>query len=321
MSVVVVNYNGEQFLQSCVDSILAQSSPPGEVIVVDNGSADRSLDILRSIGDVRLRVLPLADNVGYAAGCNAGIQECRGDLIAVLNNDVVLDPDWLKTLLDHDSQEWAFWASRVEFASPCGVIDSAGDGMAVVGSAFKIGHGDPVDQHLETREVFGPCAAAALYRRSLVEAVGGFDPDFFLVYEDADLNFRARLLGFRCLYVADARVLHRVNTSIGTFTDSYVFHGHRNSEFVFWKNMPTRLLLLYLPERALFNLLSLLFFVGKGRGTAFLRAKLEALRERRAVIEKRKKIQRSRTVSSREVRHCLERNWLKYRRKIAELRD
>ena len=125
MSVVVVNYNGEQFLQSCVDSILAQSFPPGQVIVVDNSSADRSLDILRSMGDVRLKVLPLADNVGYAAGCNVGIQECSGDLIAILNNDVVLDPDWLKTLLDHDSQEWSFWASRVEFASPSGVIDSA----------------------------------------------------------------------------------------------------------------------------------------------------------------------------------------------------
>ena len=120
-------------------------------------------------------------------------------MIAILNNDVVLDPDWLKTLLNHDSQEWSLWASRIEFAAPPGVIDSAGDGMAVVGSAFKIGHGDPVDLHLETREVFGPCAAAALYRRSLLEAVGGFDPDFFLVYEDADLNFRARLMGFRCL--------------------------------------------------------------------------------------------------------------------------
>jgi len=317
VSVVVVNYNGEQFLQNCVDSILAQSSPPGEVIVVDNHSADRSLDILRSISDVRLTVLPLADNVGYPAGCNAGIQNSSGDLIAILNNDVVLEPDWLKTLLNHDSQEWSLWASRIEFASPPGVIDSAGDGMAVVGSAFKIGHGDPVDLHLETREVFGPCAAAALYRRSLLEAVGGFDPDFFLVYEDADLNFRARLMGFRCLYVADARVLHGVNTSIGTFTDSYVFHGHRNSEFVFWKNMPARLLLFYLPERALFNLFSLLFFLWKGRGTAFLQAKLGALRERRAITEKRKKIQQDSTVSSREVRRHLERNWLKYRRKLA----
>ena len=112
-------------------------------------------------------------------------------------------------------------------------------------------------------------------------------------------------------------MLHGVNTSIGTFTDSYVFHGHRNSEFVFWKNMPARLLLFYLPERALFNLFSLLFFLWKGRGTAFLQAKLGALRERRAITEKRKKIQQDSTVSSREVRRHLERNWLKYRRKLA----
>ena len=81
--------------------------------------------------------------------------------------------------------------------------------------------------------------------------------------------------------------------------------------------MPTRLLLFYLPERVLFNLLSLLFFLWKGRGTAFLKAKLEALRKHRTIVKKRKKIQRGRTVSSQEVRLHLERNWLRYRRKIA----
>lgn len=317
MSVVIVNYNGERVLRSCLDSVLSQSSPPREIIVVDNSSADTSLEILQSIRDTRLRVLPLADNVGYAAGCNAGIRETRGDLVAVLNNDIVLDPHWLETLLSHDSPKWSCWASRIEFATPAGVIDSAGDGMAVVGSAFKIGHGEPVEEHLRTREVFGPCAAAALYRRVLLQAVGGFDSDFFLVYEDADLNFRARLRGFRCLYVAEARVVHRVNTSIGTFSDSYVFHGHRNSEFVFWKNMPGRLLLRYLPERVLFNLLSFAFFVAKGRGRSFLRAKWMALRACRSLLRKRKEIQRDRTVSPHEIVSGLERNWLKYRRKIA----
>ncbi len=315
---MVVNYNGEKFLSSCLDSILSQSVPPDEVIVVDNNSVDGSLQVLHSFQDPGLSVLSLPDNVGYAAGCNAGIRESRGDLVAVMNNDIVLDRDWLRALLDHNSPEWSFWACRIEFAAPAGRIDSDGDGMAVVGTAFKIGHGDPVERHLESREVFGPCGAAALYRKSLLDAVGGFDRDYFLVYEDADLNFRARLLGFRCLYVADARVIHRVNTSIGTLSATYVYYGHRNSEYVFWTNMPTRLLLVYLPERALFNLLSLFFFTWNGRLRAFFQAKLAALRDWRVIAGKRERVQQGRTVETPEVRRHLERNWLKYRLNISD---
>jgi GT2 family glycosyltransferase len=319
VSIVVVNYNGEKFIRRCVDSILSQSVPPCEVIVVDNNSNDESLQVLQHLQDPRLRILSLSKNTGYAAGCNAGIQESYGELVAVLNNDVVLDRDWLKALLDYNSPKWSFWASRIEFSTPAGRIDSAGDGMAIVGTAFKIGHGDPVEKHLTSGEVFGPCGAAALYRRNLLETVGGFDQDYFLVYEDADLNFRARLLGFRCFYVADARVIHQVNTNIGTFSNAYVYYGHRNSEYTFWTNMPTRLLLLYLPERILFNLFSLVFFAWKGQLNAFLKSKRSALKDWRLILKKRKKVQKDRISRIEEIRHYLERNWLKYRFKISDL--
>ena len=315
VSVVVVNYNGEAFLQECLQSVLDQSRSPDQILVVDNASTDQSLALLQtSFPDIPL--LALGENLGYAGACNRGIEETTGELIAILNNDLVLDSSWLECLLKENSPAWDFWASRILFASDPSRVDSAGDGMAVVGSGFKIGHGDLANRHDAAREVFGACGAAALYRRSLLEAVGGFDPDFFLIYEDADLNFRARLLGFRCRYVPDAVVLHRVNASIGSLSRTYVFFGHRNSEYVFWKNMPTRLLWSFMPERLLFNLLSLLFFLSRGKGGAFLRGKIDFIRKFPAIMKKRRQIQASRKVSTAVFRNQLDRNWLKYRRGV-----
>lgn len=314
VTIIVVNYNGEAFIRECLESVFSQTRPPDQVLVVDNASTDEGRALVARLFP-QARLVVLAENLGFGAACNRGLQEARGDLIAILNNDLVLDRRWLESLLEHDTEKWDFWASRILFASDPERVDSAGDGMAVVGAAYKIGHGDPVGRHEAGREVFGASGAAALYRRSLLEDVGGFDPDFFLIYEDADLNMRARLRGYRCLYVPQATALHRVNSSIRTFSDHYVFYGHRNSEYVFWKDMPGTLLLWYLPERILFNFLSFVFFLLKGRPGSFVRAKIDFLRNFTSILEKRRRVQRSRRLTPAQFRALLERNWLKYRRK------
>ncbi|HXK58725.1 MAG TPA: glycosyltransferase family 2 protein [Acidobacteriota bacterium] len=314
VSIVIVNFNGERFLAPCLSSVLAQTRPFDEIILVDNASSDASLELVHHRFP-QVRVIKIEKNVGYAQGCNVGIRASSGDLVAVLNNDAVLDSHWLERLLEYNQEPWSFWASLIVFASTPGKIDSAGDAMSVVGAGFKIGHMKKAEDRTEPKEVFGPCAAAALYRRSLLDATGGFDPDFFLIYEDADLNFRARLLGFRCLFVPGAIAYHHVNSSIGSYSHTYVFFGHRNSEYVYWKNMPLALLLLYLPERMLFDLASFLFFSLKGRPGSFLRAKLDFLRNFPAVLKKRRAVQKSRVLTTGEVRRILVRNYSRYRLK------
>jgi GT2 family glycosyltransferase len=316
VSAIIVNYNGEPFVLNCLSSVSQQSHPFEEIIVVDNASADGSLQLLQERFP-EVTFVAMDSNVGFPAACNRGIREASSDLIAILNNDIILDERWLEALLAEEDSAWGFWASQIVFASEPQRIDSAGDGMAVVGAAYKIGHGEPVLNHSAPKEVFGPCAAAALYRRSLLDAVEGFDEDFFLVYEDADLNMRARLQGFRCLYVPTAVVHHMVNRSIGAFSHTYVYFGHRNSEHLFWKNMPTPLLWRFVPERILFDLLSFLYFSFKGRGLSFLRAKVDFLRQFPATLQKRRKIQTERTLSTSKLRAQLDRNWLRYRRKAS----
>ncbi|MEE8587678.1 MAG: glycosyltransferase family 2 protein [Acidobacteriota bacterium] len=317
VSLVVVNYNGLEWIDRCLESIFAQTRPAQQVLVVDNASSDAGPRQVRRRWP-QARLIELPENVGYAAACNRGIEATSGELVALLNNDIELAPNWLEALLEQDRPPWGFWASRILFASQEDLIDSAGDGMAVVGAAFKHGHGQSSESHLQGREVFGPCGAAALYRRSLLEETGGFDEDFFLIYEDADLSMRARLMGHRCLYVPQAVVRHHLNASIGTLSRSYVFYGQRNSEYVFWKNMPLPLLLLYLPERLLFNALSFLYFLWRGRAAAFLHAKVDFLKNLGGLLQKRRMVQGQRRLGVSQLRRQLTRNWLKGRRNVRE---
>ncbi|UCF38320.1 MAG: glycosyltransferase family 2 protein, partial [Acidobacteriota bacterium] len=156
VSVVIINYNGSESILDCLESVDAQTQQPDEVIVVDNASTDDSPALIcRHYPHVRLIESP--ENLGYAGGCNLGIRESSGDLIAVLNNDLRLHKDWLKNLADRVEPPWSFWASMIVFASEPRTVDSAGDAMAVVGSAYKIGHGDDIGRHSITGEVFGPC--------------------------------------------------------------------------------------------------------------------------------------------------------------------
>lgn len=314
VSAVIVNFNGIGHVEACLHSLLTQISPPDTVTVVDNASTDGSPELIQSRFPA-VRLVRSSRNLGYAAACNLGWREAPGDLVVFLNNDLTLAPDWLRALRSAATPEWAFWASRIVFADNPDLIDSAGDGMAVVGAAYKIGHRCPAPQYQISKEVFGACGAAAMYRRELLEETGGFDEDFFLIYEDADLNFRARLLGYRCLYVPAAVVYHDVNRSIGTFSETYVYYGHRNSEWVFWKNMPGGMLLRYLPERLLFDLLSLVYFGWRGRAGPFLRSKLDCVRGLRRVLRQRRAVQSGRRIGIEELRSLLERNWFSHRLK------
>ena len=118
---VIVNYNGERFIQTCLDSILAQSRPPDEIILVDNASCDRSPLLVRERFP-QVELILLAENIGFPAACNRGIHQASGDLIAILNNDVALDPHWLESLLEQDMEPWDFWASQILFAFDPGRI-------------------------------------------------------------------------------------------------------------------------------------------------------------------------------------------------------
>ena len=158
-------------------------------------------------------------------------------------------------------------------------------GNRVITSARSAGHGAPAPSSDAPREVFSPCAAAALYRRDALDDVGGFDERYFCYVEDVDLGFRLRLRGHGCLYVPDAVVHHVGSGTTGRGSDFTTYHGHRNLVWTFFKDMPGPLLALYLLPHLVLNLATIAWFATHGRARLILRTKWDALRGLPAVLE------------------------------------
>lgn len=246
VSVVVVNRNGAAWLRECLDSVTAQRGVSFELIVVDNGSTDESVAVVQGLTEPGVHLIRLPRNEGFAAGCNRGIQEARGEWIALLNNDAVADPDWLS--------EMAACAARhprvgmvackiLEYGTDR--IDKAGHLMFPDGQNRGRGTGSADGPRFSREEeALFPDGCAALYRRELFEETGGFDESFFAYGDDADLGLRARWLGWHCVYCPSAVVRHRHSATVGELSSCQVYWIERNRIWLAVKVLPLPLLVL-----------------------------------------------------------------------------
>lgn len=311
VSVVIVTWNGRQYLEACLNAVAAQVGMRTETILVDNASADGTVEYVRERFP-SVRVVSLAENRGFAGGNNAGVREARGQFVALLNNDTVPEPTWLQALLAgiDETAGFALVTSRIVYMHDPGIIDSAGDSFLSSGGAFKRHHGASVEVARESAEVFGVCGAACLMPKRVFDELGGFDEDFFASHEDVDLSYRARLLGYRCRYVADAVVRHHGSATIGRVSDFAVFHGQRNLEWLYLKNTPTSLLLTTLPSHVVYVAAAAVHFTRVGALGSFVRAKVAALAGLPKALRKRRQVQRTRRVEAAQLRPLLETRWL-----------
>jgi GT2 family glycosyltransferase len=301
VSVIIVNWNGEQFLEQCLTAIMAQTVKPHEIILVDNASFDGSIEIARRFS--RVQLMQLDQNTGFARGNNLAINSAsfESEWIALINPDVFLEPCWLEMLLiaAKNNLEFDMFGSKLISAANPKVLDGTGDSYHISGRVWRIGHGYPVPTTQENvHEIFSPCAAAALYRRSALNEVNGFDEEYFCYVEDVDLGFRLRLRGYRCLYVPQSVAYHVGSGSTGGQHSNFsVYHGHRNLVWTFIKNMPGVLFWLLLPIHLLLNLASVAYFLMKGQGKIIVAAKWDAIKGIPKMWRKRLNIQSARKVS------------------------
>ncbi|HWA45496.1 MAG TPA: glycosyltransferase family 2 protein, partial [Hypericibacter adhaerens] len=246
--VIVVAYNAGRHLAACIASLQRQRWTDFEAIIVDNGSADGSIEALGPL-PVPFRLLPLGANLGFAAANNRGAAASRSPWIALLNPDAVAAPDWLERLMAaarRHPEFVMFGSTQIQLADETR-WDGLGDVYHASGIPWRGGFGQRVTGAAPEGEVFGPCAAAALYRRDAFEAAGGFDERFFCYFEDVDLCFRLRLAGERIVFAPRAVVRHVGSASTGRTSDFAVYHGTRNRVFTFVKDMPALLWPLALP--------------------------------------------------------------------------
>lgn len=227
VSVTLVTYNSGRFIKRCLESVLAQKSPVLEIIVVDNASTDGTIDILEQFED-RCRIVYNDENLGFAAAQNQAIAMSGGAWVLTLNPDVLLMPNFIQALVDAGNSDpkigsvcGKLLAIRASFDLPeQPLVDSTGIYFTPMLRHLDRGSQEVDNGHyLKHEYVFGATAAAALYRREMVDDIGFdgefFDPDFFVYREDADVAWRAQLMGWRCLYTPHARGYHVRNVLPG----------------------------------------------------------------------------------------------------------
>ncbi|MBN1881341.1 MAG: glycosyltransferase family 2 protein [Deltaproteobacteria bacterium] len=315
ISVIIINWNELEHVSDLLGSLRNQIYQDFEIIFVDNNSKDGSLEYVETHFQ-EAQVLKLDYNAGFAAANNRGIERAKGEYIALINSDTVVDSGWLVNALNclENHPEAGFCASKLINYYDRNKIDAAGDLYTRGGVNEKRGLGENIAKYNGEEYVFGACAAAVLYRKSMLEEIGCFDEDFFIMCEDVDLNFRAQLAGYKCIYCPDSVVYHKVHGSIGKIKKIFSYYGQRNIEYVYIKNMPFWICILHLPLHLLYNTLVACYFFLKGELKNFLMAKSHFFQEIPSLMRKRQSIQKVRKVSYKYLFSVMSTGWL--RRKI-----
>jgi GT2 family glycosyltransferase len=318
VSVIVVNWNGKKYLKDCFPSLRAQTFSDYEVILVDNGSNDGSVEYVQRNFPGWVRILPNARNEGFSGGNNRGIRAASGKYIVLLNNDAQADPCWLEELMKvaEENPRAGMLACKIYLQGGSKIIDNVGhliyrDGLNRGRGRLEVDHG----QYDQIEEVLFPSGCAALYRREMLEEVGLFDENFFAYGDDTDLGLKGRLAGWKCLYVPRAIVHHRYSQSSGPYSPSKAFYVERNRVWIAVKYFPLPVLL-QSPFYTLLRLVLQGYGALAGRGAAgrfseenspgqlllvLLRAYLAAFQGLPRMWKKRKEFRKCTRVSEEEI--------------------
>ncbi len=280
VTIIIPNYNGVHFLKPCLEKLKAQTFQDFETLVVDNGSEDGSLALLREFYP-EVRVISLGKNQGFSRAVNAGIRASRSSYVILLNNDTEPEPGYVEALVKSIGR-----SKRIFSVSPKMVqlhdralIDDAGDLYTIVGWAAQRGVGQPAEEYDRPCRIFSSCAGAAIYRRSVFEKIGCFDELHFAYLEDIDVGFRARLAGYRNEYCPEAVVYHVGSGTSGSRYNSFkVRLAARNSVYLNYKNMPAVMLAVNAPAIAAGHVLKYLFFKRLGFEKDYMSGLKEGLR-------------------------------------------
>jgi len=319
VSIIVVNWNGRDLLAECLQALETQSFRNYEIILVDNGSRDGSVPWLREHYGHRLHIIPLPHNTGFGAGNNVGILASRGDWLALINNDVVLDRDWLAQMVacaQSHPQAGMVGGKVLNYYQP-EIIDNLGhliypDGLNRGRQRLE----KDLGQNEKVEEILFPSACAALYRKTMLFESGLFDEAFFAYGDDTEIGLKGRFLGYSALYCPRAVAYHKYSRTTGAYSPTKAFLVERNRLWVLIKFFPLLEILAspwYTGKRYLLQAWAAYTRQGAAGRLAeaagfstlikvTLQAYLAAARGLPQMLKKRREINRTRQVSPRQFR-------------------
>jgi GT2 family glycosyltransferase len=327
ISVVVVTWNRRDLLRSCLQSLsLQQLNKTFEVVVVDNGSVDDSSEMVERefsrAAAFQLKLIRNASNLGFCAANNQGFRASESEFIALLNNDAEADAQWLSALTRafDDRPDVGMAASKILVHEDPRRIDKVGHLIYPDGQNRGRGTGElDTGQYDKIEEVLWPDGCAAMYRRAMLDQIGGFDEDFFAYGDDAELGLRGRIAGWACLYIPQAVVRHHRGATLGVRSSRRLELIERNRVLLAAKLFPWSLLWLN-KVYYLMRLAAGLWAAVRGKGEvgrypgvwekmraagALLKGDLEAFALLPRMLRKRREVDRFRKLSPREVRKLI----------------
>ncbi len=316
-SIIIVNYNGRELLKTSLSSLARQTFSNFEIIVVDNGSTDGSLEFVRT--NYPQVVCKKCEKNNFSAANNVGITSAQADHIIILNNDVEVETNCffeLKKAIETSNRQVGMWATKILNFYRRHEIDNTGlllypDGLSRGRGRLQVDHGQ---YDLEGEAAF-PSGCAGVYRKEALAEVGSFDEDFEFYVEDSDLGFRIRLAGWKCRYVPKAVIYHMYSASLGKYSSQKAYLVERNRIWLCLKNFTLKRIavgLLYSLARYCY----LIYGIIAGRGSAskfanahsksklaaiLVRSWISALGGMPRVVKKRKEFHKKITVSNDEI--------------------
>lgn len=318
VSVIILNWNGLEHLKTCLPSVVGQTYENIEIIVVDNGSTDGSIEFVRQ-NYASVKLVCNSENVGFAKGNNIGIKKASGKYIAVLNNDTELDANWVSSSVEvaEEHLDVGMFACKILSYYDRELVDCVGHLIFPDGLSRGRGRGETDEgQYDEVEEVAFPSGCAALYRKEMLEQIGLFDATFFIYVEDSDLGMRGRLAGWKCLYVPKAVVYHKYSATMGGYSSRKALLIERNRLWFVVKNLPFTMVIASFYHtflRYLFQTYDTLFGTGASSKLAsneskwtivsvVFKAYWAALKGMPEMLRKRRKIRKLKAVSNSEIR-------------------
>ena len=282
VSVITPNYNGEKFLEDYFSSLNRDSECIGEVIIVDNGSDDSSIEFIENNSfEFPVVLIRNNENRGFAKAVNQGILKAKYDYVFLLNNDTEIEKGSIRPMLELFEEDIFSIQAKMLKADDRNLIDDAGDEYNLLGWTKKLGENQPSDSYGEVLEIFSSCAGAAVYRKDLLIELGLFDGEYFAYMEDVDLALRSQIRNYRSLMCPEAAVYHIGSATSGSrYNEFKVRIAARNNVWTIYKNFPTYLKIINFLFIFSGFLIKYIFFLKKGFGKHYLEGVREGLNTR-----------------------------------------
>lgn len=300
-SIIILNYNGDNYLQDCIDSIIRETNLPYEIIIVDNNSPDNSGQNFSSKYP-KIKFILNKKNVGVPGGLNIGIKNASGNFIVLLNNDLILMPNWLDNFFRAYEKygDALYQPKSLKLKDPT-ILDGTGCMINIFGFGFARNKGIRDEGKYDVMEEISYASGTCMFApKRIFDKIGFFDPTFFAYHEELDLGWRARIFGYSSYYVPQS-LIHHHGSAHWKWSPQVFYFLERNRWLVILKNYSFKTILKLLPSLLVIEVAMICYFTFKGLIHKKIQSYFSIIKLYPHIIKERNFIQKNRQINDNEI--------------------